>query len=508
MLRAVLLRLSFLTVVLAGAIHRDVAAADRPPNIIHIVGDDIGWDDIGCFGAKDIKTPHLDRLAARGRKFTSFYSPAPYCTASRAAMMTGCYADRIGIPPVLFPHSKIGLHANEVTIAGLLKERGYATACVGKWHLGHQPEFLPVRHGFDRFFGIPYPNDHEPERFGWSKAAGRENWLAPPMPLFSNDTVVEEPADLENLPMRFTQECVKFIRQHHDRPFYLHFSNIETHTPWFTPGRFTGTSQAGSYGDAVQCFDWSIGQIVATLIDLDLTENTLIVFHADNGYLPPGSNNSDLPNVYGKYATVDASRKHVLRGGKGTLFEGGPRVSCIAHWAGKVPAGTTCDEVTASFDWFATFAKLGGAEVPQDRVIDGRDIAPLLFAQDGAKSPHAAFYYYHGGVLGGVRAGQWKLMFPGGGRGGNANANQNAGPPAPELYDLNADIGETTDVAANHPEIVAQLKQFAEQAREDIGDTRTQRKGKNTRPVGQLTETTPAKRAWSPAAADSKKSLE
>ena len=228
-------------------------------------------------------------------------------------MMTGCYADRIGIPPVLFPHSKIGLHANEVTIAGLLKERGYATACVGKWHLGHQPEFLPVRHGFDRFFGIPYPNDHEPERFGWSKAAGRENWLAPPMPLFSNDTVVEEPADLENLPMRFTQECVKFIRQHHDRPFYLHFSNIETHTPWFTPGRFTGTSQAGSYGDAVQCFDWSIGQIVATLIDLDLTENTLIVFHADNGYLPPGSNNSDLPNVYGKYATVDASRKHVLR---------------------------------------------------------------------------------------------------------------------------------------------------------------------------------------------------
>ena len=183
-------------------------------------------------------------------------------------------------------------------------------------------------------------------------------------------------------------------------------------------------------------------------------------------------------------------------------------MSCIAHWAGKVPAGTTCDEVTASFDWFATFAKLGGAEVPQDRVIDGRDIAPLLFAQDGAKSPHAAFYYYHGGVLGGVRAGQWKLMFPGGGRGGNANANQNAGPPAPELYDLNADIGETTDVAANHPEIVAQLKQFAEQAREDIGDTRTQRKGKNTRPVGQLTETTPAKRAWSPAAADSKKSLE
>ena len=494
--RTALLPLRLLAVVLVLVSAREACTAERPPNIIHIVGDDIGWDDLSCFGAKDIKTPHLDRLAASGRKFTSFYAPAPYCTASRAAMMTGCYADRIGIPPVLFPYSKIGINASEVTIAELLKGRGYATACVGKWHLGHQPEFLPVRHGFDRFLGIPYPNDHEPERFGWSKAGGREGWIAPPMPLFSNDTIIEEPADLENLPTRFTQECVKFIRQHHDQPFFLHFSNIETHTPWFTPGRFVGTSQAGAYGDAVQCLDWSVGQIVATLIDLNLLDQTLIVFHADNGYLPPGSNNSDLPNVYGKYATVDASRKHVLRGGKGTLFEGGPRVSCIAHWSGKVPAGTMCDEVTASFDLFTTFAKLAGADVPQDRVIDGRDIAPLLFAHEGAKSPHEAFYYYHGGALGGVRVGPWKLMFPGVARGATANANKNA-PQSPELYDLNSDRGETTDVAADHPDVVAELKQLAEKARDDIGDTRLQRKGKNTRPVGQLTDTTPAKRAWS-----------
>ena len=486
-----------LTALLVGSVCLNLAAAERPPNIIHIVGDDIGWDDLSCFGAKDIKTPNLDRLATRGRKFTSFYSPAPYCTASRAAMMTGCYADRIGIPPVLFPYSKIGINANEVTIAELLKGRGYATACIGKWHLGHQPEFLPVRHGFDRFFGIPYPNDHEPDRVGWAKAGGREGYIPPPLPLFSNDTIVEEPADLENLPMRFTQECVRFIRQHHDRPFFLHFSNIETHTPWFTPGRFVGTSQAGSYGDAVQCLDWSVGQLVATLGDLNLLDNTLIVFHADNGYLSSNSNNGDLPNVYGKYATVDDTRQHALRGGKGTLFEGGPRVSCIASWPGKIPTGTTCDEVTASFDLFATFAKLGGADLPQDRVIDGKDISPLLFGHDGAKSPHEAFYYYHGGALGGVRVGQWKLMFPGVARGGGANANKNAPPTGPELYDLAHDLGETQNVASEHADIVERLQKLAEKTREDIGDTRLQRKGKNTRPVGQLTDTAPAKRASS-----------
>jgi arylsulfatase A-like enzyme len=473
----------FVLVAFTGSIVSSFAA-DRPPNIVHIVADDVGYDDIGCFGAKDIKTPNLDRLAARGMKLTSFYSPAPYCTASRAAMMTGCYADRIGIPPVLFPYSKIGINANEVTIGELLKGRGYRTAVIGKWHLGHHPEFLPVRHGFDFYFGIPYPNDHEPDRRGWSKQAGREHYIPPPMPLFRNEKIIEEPAELERLPQRFTVEAVRFIRENKARPFFLHFSNIETHTPWFTPSRFAGTSQAGSYGDAVQCLDWSVGQIVATLDDLNLLDNTLIVFHSDNGYLPPGSNNSDLPSVYGKYATVDASRQHIVRGGKGTLFEGGVRVSCIASWLGKIPEASSNGEITASFDWFATFAKLAGADVPADRVIDGKDISPLIFNQPGAKSPHEAFYYYHGGNLGGVRQGKWKLSFPGVGRGGGGGAKK--AEQLPELYDLEADLGEKTNVADAHSDIVRQLLALAEKSRDDIGDARLGRKGRNVREVGRI----------------------
>jgi arylsulfatase A-like enzyme len=306
------------------------------------------------------------------------------------------------------------------------------------------------------------------------------------MPLIRNESVVEEPANLEQLPHRFTIEAVRFLRENKDRPFYLHFANIETHTPWFTPGRFAGTSQAGAYGDAVQCLDWSVGQIVATLDDLGLLDNTLIVFHSDNGYLPPRSNESDLPNVYGKYATVDASRKHVVRGGKGTLFEGGVRVSCIASWLGKIPEGSSSSAITASFDWYATFAKLAGADLPTDREIDGRDISPLIFNQPGAKSPHEAFFYYHAGNLGGVRQGKWKLSFPGVGRGGGAAAKKSE--QSPELYDLEADLGETTDVAAAHPDVVKQLLATAERARDDIGDTRLQRRGKNVRDVGRVAE--------------------
>jgi arylsulfatase A-like enzyme len=484
-MRFIVAGISFWLAVIAGL----VGAAERLPNIVHIVADDVGYDDIGCFGARDIKTPNLDRLAARGMRLTSFYSPAPYCTASRAAMITGCYADRIGLPPVLFPYSKIGINANEVTIGELLKTRGYRTAVIGKWHLGHQREFLPVRHGFDFFLGIPYPNDHEPDRRGWSKQAGRDNYTPPPMPLIRNETVVEEPAELERLPHRFTVEAIRYIRENKDRPFYLHFANIETHTPWFTAGRFVGTSQAGSYGDAVQSLDWSVGQIVAALDDLNLLDNTLIVFHSDNGYLPPSSNNSDLPNVYGKYATVDASRQHVVRGGKGTLFEGGVRVSCIASWLGKIPEGTSTSEITASFDWFATFAKLAGADLPADRVIDGKDISSLLFGKPGAKSPHEAFFYYHAGNLGGVRQGKWKLSFPGVGRGGGAGGKK--AEASPELYDLDADLGETTDIAASHPDIVKRLLALAEKARDDIGDARLQRRGRNVREVGRLKDDQP-----------------
>lgn len=460
-----------------------VVEAKRPPNIIHIIADDVGYDDLSCFGAQDIRTPNLDYLAASGRRFTSFYSPSPFCSASRAAAITGCYADRIGIPMVLFPYSKIGLHADETTVAEMLKPAGYDTALIGKWHLGHRPEFLPTRHGFDHFYGIPYPNDHEPERRGWSKQAGQEGYIPPPMPLYNDETVVEEPADLVSLPHRFTVEAVRFIRERRSMPFFLHFANVETHTPWFTSGRFTGVSKAGPYGDAVRSLDWSVGQIIATLADCNLLDDTLIVFHSDNGYLPEQSNNSDLPDVYGPYATVDPRRTHILRGGKGTIWEGGVRVSCIMSWRGKIPAGTQCDEVAASFDLVPTFVKLAGGELPAERILDGRDIAPLMRGDADARSPHEALYYYHGGALGGVRRGNWKLLFPGVGRGGKGAGKNNAASGV-ELYDLASDLGETKNVSADHPDVVKELEALAEKARDDIGDVRTRRQGKNTRPVG------------------------
>ena len=256
-----------------------VCAAERPPNIIHIIADDVGYDDIGPFGCKDIPTPNLDRMARQGMKFTSFYAPSPVCTPSRAALLTGCYAPRVGLPDVLFPYSKIGIHEHETTIAELLKTRGYATALVGKWHLGHHRQFLPVHHGFDFFYGIPYPNDHEAVRVIWEKQAGQTDYRPPPMPLYRGDQVEEEPADLERCTQRFVVEAVRFIKANKDRPFYLHMAPIETHTPYFVASRFQGFTQGGAYCDAVVSVDWMVGELEATLMNLGLADNTLVVSH-------------------------------------------------------------------------------------------------------------------------------------------------------------------------------------------------------------------------------------
>ena len=457
-------------------------APARPPNIIHIIADDVGYDDLGCFGAKDIKTPNLDRLAAEGRKFTSFYAPHSTCTPSRAAILTGCYAPRTGVFRVLFPNDRIGLHSNEVTIAELLRERGYATACIGKWHLGHLPPFLPTAHGFDSFFGIPYPNDHGPERLD---AKTRQSRGFPPIPLIRGTNIVEQPAQLASLPERFTAEAVQFIRENKERPFYLHLGNIETHTPWLVAARFQYQSRANVYGDAVQCLDWTVGQVMETLRELNLETNTLVVFTSDNG--PLVHRYSELEGIYGHAAAVQTSRQHTLREGKYQAhYEGGTRVSAIMHWPGKIPAGSSTDELVAGFDLFTTFAKIAGAKIPSDRIIDGRDISPILVGERGAKSPHEAFFYYNGLALQAVRSGKWKLVFGAPPRRAADGASPGPRGPFPNaLFNLDADVGETTDVSNRHPDIVERLQKLANQAREDLGDARREMEGKNRRPAGK-----------------------
>src|SRR5262245_43901661 len=449
----------------------------RPPNIVHILADDVGYDDFGCYGGKHTPTPNVDRLAKGGIRFTSFYAPHPYCTPSRAAIVTGCYAQRVGLPRVLFPNDTVGLHPSEITIAELLRRLGYRTALIGKWHLGHLPQHLPVRHGFDQYLGIPYPNDHSPERLTMTEPKVTRGF--PPIPLIRNEKVVEQPAQLASLPERFAAEAVKFIGDNKDRPFFLHYANIETHIPWLVTRPFMYKSKAGLYGDAVQCMDWQVGQIVDALKKHGLEKDTLLVFSSDNGRLRTVS--AELEGIYGHAAAVDAELPSVLRGGKGQArYEGGVRVACIMHWPGKIAADSTSSDIAAGFDLFTTFAKVAGAEPPRDRIIDGKDLTPILFGDKEAKaSPPRPLYFYEGYNLVAVREGKWKLVLPGGG------PKAKKGPKERELFDLDVDLSQTKNVAAAHAQVVEQLLRVVEFARDDLGDDATKRPGKNRRPVGE-----------------------
>ena len=439
--------IAFLAVLLGAA------PGDEKVNIIHIIGDDVGYDDLSCFGSKDIATPNLDAFAKEGMRFTSFYAPSSTCTPSRAAILTGRYPNRVqGCERVLFPNDKQGLEGDkEVTIATLLRKQGYATALVGKWHLGCTPEHLPTNHGFDLYLGIPYPNDHGPERNG-----GKGDRGFPPIPLYRGSKIAEQPADLASLPERFVDESAKFITENKDRPFFLHLANIETHTPWFVSKKFQGKSKGGRFGDAVECMDWMVGRIVETVKALGLEKKTLIVFTSDNG--PLVKKYDELEACYGEFAKVDTSRVHVLRDGKyQSRYEGGTRVPFIARWPGRIPAGASSSEIAAGFDLFPTFAAVGGAEIPKDRVIDGRNLLPLLTGQAGATAPHPAFYGVQGKQIASVREGPWKLVLTG---------------PKPELYNLDDDLGEKSNVAAAHAEIVDRLKARVEKARESFQNDR------------------------------------
>jgi arylsulfatase A-like enzyme len=461
-------RQAFLVLVALMFAAAPARAAEQPPNIVLLLVDDFAYDDVGCYGSQLLRTPNIDRLAAEGRRFTSYYAPSSVCTPTRAAIMTGCYAPRVGLPSVLYPQANIGLNPDETTIAELLRSRGYATACIGKWHLGHLAPFMPNEHGFDYFYGLPYPNDHGPER------PNRDN---PPIPLYRNAEIIEQPVDLVTLNDRIVDEAKQFIADHREQPFFLYLPFVGAHTPWYVAKRFQGQSKLGPYGDAVEEVDWGIGQVMAVLREEGLDENTLVVFASDNG--PLFKPHLGLEEIYG-----DAGRllphEHLLREGKYTSAEGGVRVPMIARWPGVVPADTTCDDMCAGFDLYPTFAVLAGASAPTDRIVDGKNILPLIKGEPGAKTPHEEFFYFSNYDLEAVRSGDWKLRLvahetPADGKKQRGLA----------LYNLKDDLGETTNVASQHPEIVAKLKAKLKACRADLGDG-PKRPGKNRRPPGKV----------------------
>ena len=450
---------------------------ERKPNFVIIFCDDQGYADVGCFGAQGFNTPNLDRMAEEGIRFTDFHASTAVCSASRASLLTGCYPERVGILGALFPESKIGISDEEVTIAEIVKEQGYATAIYGKWHLGDALPFLPTRHGFDDYFGLPYSNDM------WPKHPTIGDQFKP-LPLIEGEKVIEYLDDQTYLTTWYTERAVKFIEANKDRPFFLYVPHSMPHVPLYVSDKFRGKSRKGLYGDVIMEIDWSVGQILETLKEQGLDRNTLVIFTSDNGpWLSYGDHAGSAGN---------------LREGKGTMFEGGMREPCIMRWPGKIPAGAVCSELATTMDILPTLTGLAGGKLPEHK-IDGHDIWPLMTAQAGAKTPTGVYFCYYAGELQAVRSGKWKLHFPHAYRTMAGRPGGTGGLPEPysrdeiglELFDLENDAGETTDVAKEYPEVVERLQELAEQAREDLGDKLTGRLGKGVRAPGSLGEEPP-----------------
>ncbi len=432
--------------------------ATEQPNFVIIFCDDLGYADIGPFGSKKHRTPNLDQMAAEGRRFTDFYVTSGVCSPSRASLLTGCYPRRVGLHQnesgawVLFPSNKRGLNPKEITIAELLKQAGYSTAAVGKWHLGDQPEFFPTRQGFDSYFGIPYSNDmgHQDRP---------QPYKYPPLPLLRNEKVIEEEPDQAYITKRYTEESIKFIQENKDRPFFLYLAHTMPHWPQYSSPKFAGKSANGAWGDTVEEIDWSTGRILDTLKELNIDKNTLVVFLSDNGgAMHHGASNAPLT------------------GGKGTTWEGGHRVPFIARWPEKIPAGSSTSELATSMDILPTLTKLAKTEPPQDRVIDGKNIWPLLEGQENAQTPHKAYYYYFKGQLKAVRSGKWKLRV--------AAPRNSKDAPDRALFNLEKDIAEQHNVIDQHPDVVDRLEKLLDAARRDIGDDLTNSPGDGVRKPG------------------------
>ncbi len=467
-----------LLVVVGGA---TLCSAEQTPNVVVIFMDDMGYADIGPFGAEGYDTPHLDRMAKEGRVFTDFYVTQAVCSASRAGLLTGCYNVRVGIGGALGPKAKIGISADEVTLGEIAKQKEYATACYGKWHLGHHKKFLPMQHGFDDYFGLPYSNDMWPYHPGvrhLSLEKRIEKW--PHLPLIDKNEVINaevSPKDQEQLTTQYTEKAVQFIMDHKEEPFLVYLPHSMVHVPLYVSDKFKGKSDRGLFGDVMMEVDWSVGQILDTLREHNLQDNTLVIFTSDNG---PWLSYGDHAGSAGP-----------LREGKGTMFEGGCRESCVMWWPGTIPAGTTCTEPAMTIDILPTIAHLIGAELPAHK-IDGRNIWPLIAGEDDAKSPHEAYYFYYGKQLQAIRSGRWKMHFPHSyrtmaGKPGGTDGNPTAYSQRKiglELFDLDADIGETTNVADQHPEVVKRLNRLADAMRRELGDNNV--KGAGIRPAGTL----------------------
>jgi arylsulfatase A len=454
-----------------------VCAAEPLSNIVIIYADDMGYADLHCYGSQT-KTPNLDRLAGEGRRFTSFHVAQAICSASRAALLTGCYPNRIGINGALGPNAKIGISSNEVTIAEMLKKRGYATCMAGKWHLGHLKQFLPVHHGFDEYLGLPYSNDmwpHHPEA---------KPGTYPPLPLIKDDGVTDpdvSPEDQVGLTTLYTERAVDFIGRKKDGPFFFYLAYAMPHVPLFVSDKYKDKSARGLYADVIMEIDWSVGEVMKALNKAGIAKNTLILFASDNGPWLSYGNHAGSPGP--------------LREGKGTSWEGGVRIPAIVRWPGHVPAGTTSDAFWMTIDVLPTVAAITGAELPS-HAIDGRNVLPLLVNKATAANPHEGYaLYYEVNQLQSVVSGdgRWKLMFPHqyrtlagpGGTNGIPSKYKQVKLEKIELYDLKNDVSEKNDVAAAHPDVIQRLSAFAEKTRADLGDALRNEKGPGAREPGR-----------------------
>lgn len=448
------------------------------PNIVLIFTDDQGYADLGTFGASDIDTPNLDAMAAAGVRLTNYYAAQPVCSASRAGLLTGCYPNRIGIHNALMPNSPIGINPEEETLAELLHGQGYATGIFGKWHLGDSPEFLPTRHGFDTFFGIPYSNDmwpHHPQQgpiFNFD-----------PLPLYEQEQVLTYLDDQTELTREITRRSVEFIEKNRDQPFFLYVPHPQPHVPLFVSDAFKGKSGRGLYGDVIMEIDWSAGQIMEALERNGLTENTLVIFTSDNGpWLSYGNH---------------AGSAYPLKEGKGTSWEGGVREPCIVKFPGKLPAGRILDTPVMAIDFLPTLVQLTGAQMPK-REIDGKNIWPLLSGQTETSPQEAYFFYYHVNELQALRQGDWKLVLPHRYRSMTGQQPGKDGLPGdythfnvevPELFNLISDPGEQHNLSASYPDKVQELLRLAEGIRTRLGDALTGVEGTAIRPPGRAAVT-------------------
>jgi arylsulfatase A-like enzyme len=411
------------------------SSSTRLPNFVLLLADDLGYGDLSCYGSKEIRTPNLDQMAKEGAKLDDFYA-FPTCTPSRAALLTGRYPLRSGLTRVLAPREHFGLPDTEITLGQALEKCGYATACIGKWHLGDMPRYAPNRHGFEYFYGLHYSNDMTLPIVDW-----------PPVRLYRNEEVIESPVHQSTLTQRYTEEAIGFIDRNKAKPFFLYLPYTMPHIPLAASANFRGKSAYGLYGDAVEEIDWSAGRILTALKDRGLDENTIVIFTSDNG-----------PAIRTEFV-AHAGSAGPFRGGKGTTWEGGTRVPFIARWPGHVPAGLKLDGIASLMDVFPTFVDLAHGALPSDRVIDGKPLTDFL--EGKSQSPRDKFFYYSGRRLFAVREDEWKLHFIKRKRGPKGHLSAAVYCHPPELYNLTTDPGETHDVVAEHPDVVERLSEAA-----------------------------------------------